>query len=406
MRKTFFATTLYFVSGIANAATPSTSVHVAPKQADSAYLATLIDDNPNPLPRGFSAEEQANFVPAWIPARTSAPPTTSVRAQAEYEPTDGILVRWGSFTSVITAMAVPLTTAAQPAYVYVVVNGTSQQASASSALAGAGTNMAYIRFITQPCSPSNACSVWMRDYGPRFINDGGHRGMVDHTYNRPSRTVDNAFPAMLASSWNEPRYAIPLVHGGGNFHLFRNRDAFMTRLIANENSGLIEQQIKDYYLQYEGLNLTLTDPFPTSYDSTQHIDMWMLGVGDNIVLIGEYAAGEGGGVPKTVTDNTAALMQSRGYTVYRTPGWSSSGTHYTYTNSVIVNRTALICRFGGTNANRDAQALATYQTAMPGYDIVAVDCSSIIQNAGAIHCIAMHVPDLVFRDGTDASIDD
>ncbi|MGB4857758.1 MAG: agmatine deiminase family protein, partial [Dokdonella sp.] len=314
MRHTFFAAVLVLSGGIADAATPLTGGHIAPKQADPAYLATLVDDNPNPLPRGFSAEELANFVPAWIPAQISAPPTAPVRAQAEYEPTDGILVRWGSFTSVITAMAVPLTTAAQPAYVYVVVTGSSQQASASSALAGAGTNMAYIRFIIQPCNGNNVCSVWMRDYGPRFINDGGHRGIIDHTYNRPPRTVDNAFPALLASSWNEARYDLPLIHGGGNFHLFRNRDAFMTRLIANENSAVSEQQIKDDYLQYQGLNVTLTDPFPSNYDSTQHIDMWMLGLGDNKVLIGEYTAGEGGGVPKTVTDNTANLMASRGYT--------------------------------------------------------------------------------------------
>lgn len=389
----------------ARALTPS-DVRIAPRQADPAYLATMVDDNPNPLPRGFSADERLNFVPAWIPAQISAPPSGTVRAQAEYEPTDGILVRWGSFTSVITSMAVPLTTAQEPANVYVVVTGSSQQASASSALAGAGADLAHIRFITQPCNPSNACSVWMRDYGPRFINDGGHRGMVDHTYNRPSRTVDNAFPALLAATWNEPRYDIPLIHGGGNFHLFRNRDAYMTRLIANENSGVSEQQIKDYYLQYQGLNVTLTDPFPSSYDSTQHIDMWMLGLGDNKVLIGDYLASEGGGVPKTVTDTTANLMASRGYTVYRTPGWSSGGTHYTYTNSVIVNHTALICRFGGSNTSRDAQALATYQAAMPGYDIVAVDCGGIITSAGAIHCIVMHVPDLVFRDGIDASMDD
>lgn len=405
MRHSIFATLLAMFAGTANAATPAESQHIPPKQADAAYLATILDD-PDPLPRGFSAEELANFVPAWIPSQISAPPTASVRAQAEYEPTDGILVRWTGFPSVITAMAVPLTTAAQPAYVYVAVTGASQQASAASTLAGAGADMAYIRFITQACNPSNGCSVWMRDYGPRFINDGGRRGIVDHIYNRPQRTIDNAFPTLLATSWDESRYDLPLIHGGGNFHLFRNRDAFITRLVANENSGLGEQQIKDYYLQYQGLNLTLTDPFPVTYDSTQHIDMWMLGVGDNKVLIGEYAASEGGGVPKTVTDNTANLMASRGYTVYRTPGWNLGGTHYTYTNSVIVNKTVLICRFGGTSTARDTQALGVYQLAMPGYDIVAVDCSSIIQSAGAIHCIVMHVPDLAFRDGIDASTDD
>ena len=403
--RTLTSLAFLLLAGLAHAAQGSGSDHIAPKLADPAYLATIVDEA-NPLPRGFSADELANFVPAYLPEQPSAAPTGSVRAQAEYEATDGILVRWQSFTALITEMAVPLTTSATPTKLYVVVTGASQQATASSTLAGAGANMDYVRFITQSCSPSSGCSVWMRDYGPRFVNDNGHRGIVDHTYNRPQRTVDNAFPSVFAAAWNEPRYDLPLIHGGGNFHLFRNRDAWMTRLIANENSGLSEQQIKDYYFQYQGLNLTLTDPFPASYDSTQHIDMWMLGLDDNKVLIGEYAASDGGGVPKTVSDATAVQMATRGYTVFRTPGWSSGGTHYTYTNSVIANRTVLICKFGGTNVTRDAQALATYQAAMPGYDIVAVNCAGIITSAGAIHCIVMHVPDLVYRDGIDVPISD
>jgi len=281
------------------------------------------------------------------------------------------------------------------------VTGSSQQASAASVLAGAGANMNRVGFITQACSNSNQCSVWMRDYGPRYIDDDGRPGIIDHVYNRPWRIVDDVYPDVASSVRNEPNYDIPLVHGGGNFHLFRNRDAYMTRLIVNENTSLSEQQIIDYYADYQGLNVTLTDPFPSSYDSTQHIDMWMLPLDDTSVLIGEYAANQGGGVPKQVTDATASLMQSRGYTVYRTPGWNAGGTHYTYTNAVLMNDLALICRFGGAYSSQDAQALATFQSAMPDREIVQVDCGDIIFSAGAVHCIVMHVPDLLFRNGFD-----
>jgi len=41
---------------------------------------------------------------------------------------------------------------------------------------------------------------------------------------------------------------------------------------------------------------------------------------------------------------------------------------------------------------QDAQALAVYQAAMPGYTIHQIDNSSIITAAGAMHCIVMHVP--------------
>lgn len=373
--------------------TLSTQALAAIKRADPAYLATIEDDDPLRLPRNLASQE-INLPPISLPDQPFAAPAGPVRAQAEYEASQGILIRWGSYNALQTEMVVPLTTATPPSDVWVVVSGSSQQGSASGVLSAGGADMEHVHFVV-----ASTDSVWMRDYGPRFINDSGRRAIVDHTYNRP-RPNDNLFPSNYGAQIGEPVYALPLVHGGGNFHLFGNRDAWMTRLVVNENPALSEQQITNYFAAYEGLAVTLTDPFPSSYDSTQHIDMWMLPLEDHKVIIGEYAAGEGGGVPKTVTDATTAQMQALGYTVLRTPGWRSGGTHNTYTNSMVVNQVALICRFNGQDA-RNAAALATYQSALPGHDIVAVDCSSIITQAGAIHCIVMHVPDLLFRDEFD-----
>lgn len=366
----------------------------APREADPAWLATIVDDLPPPLPRGLAPHERGLALPP-VSRAPLAPPARIPRAQTEYEANHGILIRWGNYNALHTSMVVPLTTADPPSDVWVVVSGSAQQTSAASALQGGGADMAHVHFVTAASD-----SVWIRDYGPRFIDDAGRRAIADHTYNRP-RPNDDAFPDVFAGQLGETLYAMPLVHGGGNFHLFRNREAFMTRLIANENPSYSEQQIKDIYRAYQGLDVTLTDPFPSSYDSTQHIDMWMLPVGDDKVIIGTYAAGEGGGVPKTVTDATATLMESRGYTVYRTPGWRSGGAHYTYTNSVIVNNVTLICKFGGSYAARDAEARATFEAAMPANTIIQVDCSGIISLSGAIHCIVMHVPDLLFRADFD-----
>ncbi|MGB0134759.1 agmatine deiminase family protein [Dokdonella sp.] len=371
----------------------SMPLQAEPRRADPGVLAGIADDYAFSLPRGLAPGE-INLPPSVVPDLPFAPPTGSVRAEAEFEANEGIVVRWGTFNSLLTEMTVPLTTATPPSTVYIVVSGTSQQNSASTTLQNAGADMNHVRFVTAPTD-----SVWMRDYGPRFIVDSGRRAIVDHTYNRP-RPNDNLIPIAFGNYLSETVYAMPLIHGGGNFHLFADRDAYMTRLIVNENPGLTELDIQDTYLDYQGLDVTLTEPFPQSFDSTQHIDMWMLPMANGKVLIGEYAANESNGVPKAVSDATANLMAGRGYTVFRTPGWSSGGTHYTYANSVVVNDVVLICRFNGQTA-RNAEARATYEAAMPGYEIVDVDCSSIIQSAGAIHCIVMHVPDLLYRDEFD-----
>lgn len=384
-------------SGAADARTP-------PRLADPAVLSALaLQDRlltPFVLPKHAAAWEDES---AWTPPPVrGAAPTGRVRTFAEYEPNQGIFIRWGSFSSVHAEMVVPLTTADPPSMVWIAVTGSSQETTARNALQAAGANLGLVRFIQQPCTNNGNCSVWMRDYGPRFIDNDGRRAIVDHLYNRPTRTADDAFPGLVAAAWQEPLFDIGLEHGGGNYHSFDNQDALMTRLIVNENPGLSAQQVADRYAAFQGVDLTITDPFPTAIDSTQHIDMWLLPVADDTVIIGDYPASTGGSaIPKQVTDATAADLAGRGYSVYRTPGWRAGSAHYTYTNSVIVNQVALICRFGGSYASQDAAALAVFQQALPDHDIVQVNCAGIITSAGAIHCIVMHVPDLLFREVDD-----
>lgn len=374
-------------------ASHAAEVRKPPRLADPAVLATIKDDDAVILPRGLAPWERS--APPLAAEGASGAPAGRIRTPAEYEANEGILIRWGGYNALQTEMVVPLTTATPPSSVWIVVSGANQQSTATSALQSAGANMRHVRFITAATN-----SVWIRDYGPRFVERNGRREIVDHTYNRP-RPQDNLIPGVIAGLLGEPISNIGLSHGGGNYHSFSGGDAFMTELIVNENPGLgsnVPQQVRDRYALYQGVDLTITAPLPSNYDSTQHIDMWMLAVADDRVIIGQYAAAQGGGVPRQVTEATAADLADRGYTVLRTPGWNAGGAHYTYTNAVIVNQIALICRFGGSYAAQDAQALAVFQQAMPDHDIVQVNCAGIISLSGAIHCIVMHVPDLLFRD--------
>ena len=366
-----------------------TAVHDAAVMQQT-ELASISDDE-IALPRGLSRAERLYWRLPSVIALALAPPPQPVRAPAEYEANDGLLMRWGSFNSVITEISLAVTTSngyhgAPAPKVFLLVSSAAQQNSASTTLAAAGVVMARLQFVI---APSN--SVWMRDYGPRFVNSAGIRGLIDHVYNRP-RPLDDAVPAAVSALFEAPTYALPLIHGGGNFHLFDDTQAYMTQLVVNENPGVTAEQIKSYYRDYQGLDLTITPVFPESFDATGHIDMWMLPVARRRVIISEYPTTGGVySVPRQVSEDTAALMASRGYQVLRTPGWQgSNGAHYTYANSVVMNSKVLMCRFSGEDA-RNAQALAVFQQAFPTREIVTIDCSAIIASAGAIHCIVMHV---------------
>ncbi len=335
------------------------------------------------LPRYMTPEEALlPLPPADRGGRT--PPSGNVYCPPEYAHNDAIFMSWQGFDSLLTQMTVGITTQDADGIVYMVVDNASEQTSVTATLTSAGADMSQVQFIVCPTN-----TVWIRDYGPRFILEDGAHAIIDHTYNRP-RPLDDQFNDFLSTYWSMPQYDIGLTHGGGNFHLFANHDAFMSSLILAENPGLTAEDVIQRYHDYQNVNLTIYEGFPTSFDSTRHIDMWMLPVGDDKIIIGQYNPSDG--APYTITEGAVADLTARGYTVYRTPGWNSGGTHYTYTNAVIFNDLVFMSRF---NVTQDAQALAAFQEALPGKTIYQLDSSDIIHSAGAMHCIVMHMPTAV-----------
>lgn len=280
------------------------------------------------------------------------------------------------------------------ANVYVMCDSSSEATSTRNAMLFAGADPDRVFTIVRRTD-----SIWMRDYGPRYIFEGnggpngdlGVRAIVDHTYNRP-RPNDNLIPDFWAGLRGETEYQIPLVHGGGNYHLSGAGDAYSTRLIANENGFLSEPDIVDLWRRFQNLETELTAPLPSSVDSTQHIDMWMQITGDRSVVIADYPLASGS-THDQVADAQAASMAAAGYTVTRVENIGNPfQTHYTFTNVVMCNDIVLLPEYDNIPASYSANALAAWQAHLPGKQIIQVDCDAIVTAAGVMHCIVMHVP--------------
>ena len=168
-----------------------------------------------------------------------------------------------------------------------------------------------------------------------------------------------------------------------------------TRLIVNENPTLTEPQIVALWHQYQNVNTTLYTPFPTTVDSTQHIDMWVQVVADDKVMVSDWP-NDAGSAQDVICDNAALSMAATGYQVTRVPArliGGGGGVHYTYTNVVMCNNVVLVPSY--TNASvapLNAQAVAAFQSALPGKTIIPINCEAIVSLAGVMHCICMHVP--------------
>lgn len=320
---------------------------------------------------------------------TYSQPTGPLHCVAEYEPMAGIIIAYEgpqSWKNILATMAMNITTIGN-ARVYVACDSSSEVTTARNHFNSAGVVSSKMKYVVHSTN-----SIWMRDYGPRYCYEGDVRVIVDHQYNIFSRTLDNSFPSGFASYFGHERYHNGLVHGGGNYHLDATGVGRATRLINNENGSLSEGQIVQRWQDYQNLNTVLYDPFPTSVDATQHIDMWMQVIADDKVIISDWPNNPGS-TQDNICDSTAASMQAEGFTVYRIPAYSVGGTHYTFTNVVMCNNLVLIPSYtNSTAAASNATAENTWSSALPTKTIVQVPCQDIVTAAGVMHCIVMHLP--------------
>lgn len=343
------------------------------------------------VPRSLTAAEQAWILqnPIAVAADVPTPPPTGpVRCAAEYEPMDGLCLAYEGTTAqlaVVQQIARHVTTTGL-AKAYVYCDTATEATTATSALAAAGCNMARVVTLVAPTD-----TIWIRDYGPRYVYEGDCRAIVDHTYNRP-RPNDDVMPDHFGGYKKHRVYGIPLVHGGGNFHLDGLGSGHATVLIQNENPGLSQAQIVGHWQSYQGLQTTLWNAFPTTVDATQHIDMWMQVYGDRKAMISDWPA-QPGSTQDVICDGAAATLAAQGWTITRIPARSVSGVHYTYTNMVLCNGVAIVPSYTNATVSPDnAVALAAWQAALPGKTVVQVNCQGLVTSAGVMHCIVMHVP--------------
>ena len=135
------------------------------------------------LPQELTKWETENLHIIEQMRNRTEPPPGPVRAVAEYEPMQGVLIRYpfGISTSLIREMS-------EDVIIYCLVSSWSQN-SAYNSMDNANVNMDNVEFIV-----GSTDSYWTRDYGPWWVVDGdGIYSIVDFTYNRP-RPNDNQAP--------------------------------------------------------------------------------------------------------------------------------------------------------------------------------------------------------------------
>lgn len=356
------------------------------------------------LPKGLT-ETERELLPQFQfnSLVISDPPEGPVRAAAEWEEVEYLVIRWTNAYQNILRQIVEV--GVQECKVLIT---TQNESSVTNYLTNQGVDLTNVEFLN-----TGSNSIWIRDYGGNTIysDDVGERALTDWIYNRP-RPLDDIMPTQHATMVGMPIYVTDtgtndLVNTGGNYMSDGLGNAFASNLILEENepgnpynvSAKTEEEIDAIMNAYMGIeNYIKMETLP--YDEIHHIDMHMKLLDEETILVSKYPEGvaDGPQIEENI-DYVLSNFQSPFGTPYEIkwidapPSTSGSypdtgGYYRTYSNAVFVNKSIIVPTY---RPEVDEPALDYLRELLPGYNVVGIDVDNsnepLIASLGAIHCI-------------------
>ena len=354
--------------------------------------------------------ERIGFEPSVARGIETPPPYDNIRTAAEWEEVEALTISWTSFPCIQKQI---VEAAKEECTVIIFAEDMEEVMDyLTGNQCGGALTLENIQIV-----PTVYNSIWIRDYGANTVygswNDD--RVLVDWLYNRP-RPEDDAIPDVLASTLGLELYSTTgtpndLMNTGGNWMSDGFGTAFASELIIDENDGgstwwtdypdHSEEEINQIISDFHGVDTYITMP-NLPFDGIHHIDMHMKLLDESTLLMAEYPEGTADG--PQINANLEYVLSNfttrwgTPFDVVRIPsppeqgfggGYpDENGWYLTYTNSVFVNNTILLPTY---YTEYDTTALRIYEEALPGYNVVGIDCDNngeaIISLSGAIHCI-------------------
>ena len=329
----------------------------------------------------MTPEEKSQFHLVGKDYLATDPPPGEIRNIAEFDQMEGVLIAYpigtgfGISYDVIAALS-------EETVVTTIVENNNDLNTVTNQYQSHGVTMSNTNFLVAPVD-----SYWSRDYGPWYIAYGDDQiGIVDFIYNRPNRPNDNAIPPHVADFLGIEWFGMDVIHTGGNYMTNGYGISSSTELVWDENPTLNHEQIAQQFSDYLGITnyMVVPDPNNTYID---HIDCWGKFLAPDKILIREVPVSH----PQyDEIEATAAYYASQtssygdNYHVYRV--WTPNNEPYT--NSLILNNRVFVPITGGS---WDDEALASYQEAMPGYEILGFTGSW--ESTDALHCRTKGIAD-------------
>ena len=274
----------------------------------------------------------------------------------------------------------------------------SAQGDARQMLETKGAKLKKIRFFDIPTD-----DVWIRDNGPIFLRHRKEKEMalIDWEFNAwgekyPAIDNDNRVPAAIADHVGIPRFRFALCVEGGAIEsngrgLLLSTKSVMLNQARNYDVSLEEYQKIFYHALAVDKVIWLENGL--AHDNTDgHIDNVARFVSHQHIVIATVKDKKHPSF-RALHGNRTELSGTmvRGHMLKITelplpdPVQSQDGIlSASYLNYVILNGAVLVPQFG--QIRKDKQAIEIIGGLFPGREIIGIDCRTLIEEGGGLHC--------------------
>ncbi|MDD1651965.1 MAG: agmatine deiminase family protein [Methanomicrobiales archaeon] len=343
--------------------------------------------------------------------RSGTPLRLGYRMPAEWEPHAATWLAWPrdndtfadlaaverSYTAVIAALH-------RDERVELLVPDRGEEKRVRTLLRSAAVDLHRIRFHRM-----DYADVWIRDYGPTYVvsPEDPLPGLVHWRFNAwggkyPDLAGDTVIPELVCREAGMKVYTPGIVLEGGSIDVNGAGTVLVTEqclLHPNRNPSLSREEIEAYLQEYLGVTTVVWLKEGIAGDDTDgHIDDVARFTGPSTIACAveddpkdvNYAA---------LRENLAILRRSRDqddrpFTIVPLPMpdpvGNGSQLPASYANFYIGNRTVLVPVFGDPH---DTRALKVLGKAVPGRNVVGIDCRAMVAGLGALHCISQQQPE-------------
>lgn len=252
--------------------------------------------------------------------------------------------------------------------------------------------------------------VWIRDFGPLFLIHDVKRelSIADWRYNAwgnkfPDQQKDDRASAWIADRIGIRRFAYDQVLEGGAVESNGAGHILTTEVVVlnpTRNGETTAAKVEHQLTARLGADKVLWLGDGLAGDDTDgHIDNLARFFREDGILIAEVSDPEDANYP-ALSENTRRLQD------FRTPSGEPFAsvqlplpepiTHEgeplaaSYLNFVVLNGAVLVPTYG--QPKNDAAAIEIIGDCFPAREIVGVNCTDIIKEGGALHCMSQHQP--------------